>query len=201
MSNPEPGYFESLQILKALKRFQHLIRHDQRWAHQIDFAPPLEELIPDVAQNSAKSPMLVEREINRLIPSVSAALRYAKIPTRISWKSTGDQHDLIQDYFYLPRDARAQSFDSVLHVTDQGIGYFERRVSKARRELISPVHWGAYLLGLPLRVLELSGIKTSGKVLGDVYAWAIKLAVFLLLALLATKLGVSIPWTDLPVPR
>lgn len=77
-----PGYFTCKKILFELEKFQNLIPHHSRWAHQLSYAKPIKELIQDFQEKNRH--WLIRREINRLIPLVRQALAWAGIETLIT---------------------------------------------------------------------------------------------------------------------
>lgn len=206
-----PSYFESKTILDRLQRFQDLLRHDQRWAHQISFARPLKELIPELSDDKSIDRMwLIDREINRLIPLVRRYLYFACIETvlifekkDLEWDFEKSIHkpvelkkerDAITDYFELPHSGSGKTFDMVMHILERGIGYYLARKEKARRELINPLCWAAFFLRMPLLILHMAGVETSNKIISSIYGWVLKVIMFFILILFATKLGISVPW-------
>lgn len=210
--NRQPGYFRCSSILKDLSRFQDLIRHYQRYATQIDFAKPLEELIPEATDSNRR--VLIEREINRMIPRIQAYLFIAYVETTIvsteetpefdpesrfpKYVKEENHWDLIHDYFD-HRDQR--TFELMMQTLERGIGHYTFRQERALKEMFNPLHWVAYILRLPITILELSGIEASNKIISEIYAWLIRILVLTILALLATKLGISIPWDKIPLVK
>jgi hypothetical protein len=207
-----PGYFACRRVIARLKRFQDLIRHNQRWGHQVQFARRLDELIPKDTE-LAKVPWVIESEINKLMPIISWDLRRVGIPTGVRWEDRDDEFemigtspkfkkvrcnaDLISDYFELPREgSNARFFDMVIAAVDRGIGAYEMLQRHALRRKYNPLDWIAFLLALPILVLERAGIaseETDSKLVTG-YAWIIRILIAILLGLTVTKLGTSIPW-------
>jgi hypothetical protein len=205
---PPPGYFATQAIINDLQRFQNLLRHHQRWATQIDFAPPIEQLIPDITDTNQR--WLIEREINRLIPIIKEHLKNANIGTAVTKVEEVEQYDfeknipryiekedtwnLIDHYF----DHRGQrTFELQMQAIERAVGFYRKRLKKALWELFSPVHWVATILRLPLRVLELSGLETSGKMVSEIYAWIIRIGILIILGMIAARLGVNLPWDQI----
>ncbi len=210
-----PGFLKSRRAEERLSLFQDLVRHHQRWGHQIRFARPIEELLPPNTPPNDRYPLL-EREIQRLIPLIREDLRAAGVLSVFSMTSkefeydfekgkqlpheTTQTYDVVRDYFLLPHDnTRAKYFDLLMAVLEQGIGfYLETRRSALRRKL-NPVSWLACVIRFPVLVLEAGGLEgQAGKsAVYGVYAWLLRLVILAILALIATKLGVSIPWRQL----
>lgn len=208
-----PGYFACKTIIKDLQKFQDLVRHHQRRAHQIGFARPLPELIPGLKEKDPSTPELIKREINRLIPIVRRYLKVAGIEHQIQIRHTQEQreydfeknipkfiakerqYDLIRDYFEIPHSGA--SFDLVMSALDRGIGYYSDRQKWALIEMFNPIFWIAFTLRIPFLVLQFAGIETEGKILAGIYGFLIKTIMMLILVLIAAKLGISIPWERL----
>ena len=203
--------------IDALQRFADLVRHHQRWAPQMPLARPLDELIPEDTP-PAQRHEVIEREIRRLIPSVTRALKAAGVATvfrrqkeemAFDWdkgahrpKEIVTTHDVIRDYFNLPKGdsrERVQYFDLVLGAVEEGVGYYQDELNSAIRRRWNPLHWLGWVLSLPIRLLEEAGLKGEEmrSVAATVYTWVVKLGLLLLLGLGAAKLGVSIPWDKL----
>lgn len=168
------GYFECNRRIETLKRFQDLVRHRERWAHQIDFARPLEELLPEGTTEVAR-PEIIEQQISRLQPLVSGFLFQAGIATTFTFSQPSfdrekdrvvmdpaGRYDVIIQYFELPGGdlgrARQEWFEKVMNVLEQGIGVYEARRARALREKFNPLSWLAGILRIPLIVLGRAGL-------------------------------------------
>ncbi|MGE3278094.1 MAG: hypothetical protein AB7O67_23540 [Vicinamibacterales bacterium] len=132
-----PGYFACSRAIERLKKFQDLIRHHKRWAHQIEFARPLDQLIPKGTKPEHQH-TVIEREINRLLPLVGQDLHMVGVPTGVSWKKLEDAWD----------------YDK----PNQGIGVYDSMQSSARRRKFMPLSWLAYAVSIPVRVLIRAGL-------------------------------------------
>jgi hypothetical protein len=205
---PAPGYFRAKRILRGLRRFQNLIRHKERWAADIGNACPIEDFC------SADMPLherfaFLDREILKAMQIVHRAVNFAGVSTRVihrHWDSVEQKeveqgYELILDYPRLPRGTRPQdAYESVMSVLEQAIGVYESRLRQSKWDFINPVVWIAYLIRLPITVLERAGLvshdKTAEMMLGG-YAKFMKYAMSVILVLLALRLGVKMPWKDL----
>jgi hypothetical protein len=229
------AYFECKKRIERLKRFQNLLRHREKWSPQLDFAPPLERLIPEIGQPVAeeersghfpnlaqnqiramREPILIDREINRLIAVVHNYLNAVNVNTVYTQTSqcrdfdeserpvnreTQRHFDAVLDYFSisrLPGIRTGEEFELLLGLTDRGIGIYEARLKVAMREMFNPLIWIATVLSAPLYVLERAGFDESpGAVQSavfQIFAWFVRLLVVVVLVLAAAKLGISIPW-------
>jgi len=222
------GYWDCRKRIARLRRFQNLIRHREKWGHQLDLAPPLATLIPELYREIPdeersgympnltpeqvrvmREPAIIEREINRLIPMVHAYLNVLGIDTRRTYsrwnhaegREDKTEFDLISDYFYLPPEGTGSSFNAVIGVVEQGIGVYEARQHVAKLEILNPLLWFAWIIRSPLYVLERAGFDESPAAVQSAvfqgYAWIVRSLVVVLLVLLATKLGISIPWQQI----
>jgi hypothetical protein len=106
--------------------------------------------------------------------------------------------DVIEDYLELPH--KRYSFDAVMASVERTIGIYEEAKKVALLRSFNPLNWLAVLIRLPLTVLERAGLaedpQTHSK-LANTYTWILKITMLILLFLLASKLGLSIKWSDL----
>jgi hypothetical protein len=204
-----PGYFASRRAIDRLHRLQDLIRYHQRWAHQLDLARLLSELLPGGApENDVHQYQRLEREINRLLPLVAADLRWAGIPTVVQPRAPfadekgADQHrDLLLHSFDLCRgeERSAATFDLTIHTLDRGIGVYKACQAVALRGFVNPLSWLGWVVGLPASVLERAGLanESTTSVVVQTYAWIVRVLMVILIGLALTKLGTMIPWEKL----
>jgi hypothetical protein len=212
-----PGYFRCRRAIDRLERFKDLVRHHQRWAHQIEFARPLSQLIPPVKEQHHEH-TIIEVELNKMIPLVSRDLDLVGIQTRVSWNTSDPEfdydnsrekyvnhehhRDLIDGYFEMQREEprmRGQAFDLVLQKADRGIGVYEHLKSAAIHRTFNQIWWLAYLVSIPVRVLDhagLGGAQADSKLV-SAYGWTLRIVFLLILAFGATKLGITIPWREM----
>jgi hypothetical protein len=227
------GYFDCKKRIKRLRRFQNLVRHREKWAHQIDLAPPLKDLIPELYRDvppeersglmpnltqdqirAVREPILIDQEINKLIPMVRAYLNVVGISTRFEFRHREQefdaaqgravpreivtQFDIVGDYFRLPHDGSGRTFEDLFGVVEQAIGIYEARQHVAKVELFNPLVWLAKILSAPLYILERAGFDQSPEAIQSgvfqVYAWFIRVLVAAVLVLVAVRLGISVPW-------
>jgi hypothetical protein len=214
---PRPGYFACSRVLERIRRLQDLIRHHQRWAHQCDLARPLEELLPPGTKPEHER-VVLEQEINRLLPLVHHNLNAVGIDTRASVTEEDAYYDKVKEravqetkeiqrydqllnYFEIRRQygGHAWSFDLLLHVLERGIGVFEAYKSAAVRELMSPLSWVAWSIRLPLTLLERAELAEQGtpSLLVKGYGWIVRMLMLGLLFLVSARLGTTIPWDNL----
>jgi|HubBroStandDraft_6_1064221.scaffolds.fasta_scaffold30862_3 hypothetical protein len=205
---PAPGYFATKRILKRIHRFQDLIRHRERWAADLEFACPLEDLVPANVPEIQRVQYL-DGEILRMMQGVHRAVNFAGVPTGVYYERRNpvdqenerEHYDLILDYQRLPRqDDAYKSFQAVMGVLEQAIGVYDVRLNQAKREIFNPVAWAAHLIRLPITVMERAGLvgheKTVEMVLGG-YAKFMRVAMSVILILIALLLGVKIPWKEI----
>lgn len=203
------GYLECNRRIDKLKRFQDLIRHRERWAIQIEFARPLEDLVPAGTTELAR-PEVIDQQIARLQPLVSNYLRRAVVETVFSYSDPTlypekskvvRKYDVIRDYFELPGgelgSMRQHWFEKVMNILEQGIGMYQARREQALRDKFNPLVWFAGLLRAPLLVLDRAGLLETEEAPSKVlmaYLWMVRLVFLVILALVAARLGVSVPW-------
>jgi len=205
---PAPGYCATKRILKRIHSFQDLIRHRERWGPDIQIACPIEELIPANIPVPERHQYL-DKEILRMMRHVHRDLNYAGVSTGVyhkHWdaveqKEQRDHYDLVLDYFRLPRqDDAYKAYETMMSVLEQAIGVYDGRLKQAKWDLFNPVMWVAHVVRLPITVMERAGLasheKTADMVLGG-YARFMKIAMSVILCLIALGLGVRLPWKDL----
>jgi hypothetical protein len=151
---------------------------------------------------------LLDKEILKAMNVVRWDVNYAGVPTSFThkyWhiidkKDKEDHYDIIVDYFRLPRqDDAHHTYEAVISTLEQAIGVYEARLKQAKRDIFNPVVWVARIIRLPISALEHAGMigneKAQEMVLGG-YAKFIKVLMGIILALVAVKLGVSVPWKE-----
>lgn len=204
-----PGYFKCKRILKKLTFFKDLIAHEMREPIYLRNARPLEDLLPEtIGKEKSDAKYLLKREINRLIPSVRDCFYLAQIETSIDHISTEynydykternlprekiTTYDFLTHYFEIPKAGNTTSL--IMSCMDRAIGWYLNDKEAAFRDLFNPIAWFAKLLKLPLFILNSIGIHSDNKIVSDIYSLFIKLLMVLILAFIATKLGISLPW-------
>src|SRR6266446_374395 len=131
-----PGYFECGRRLEVLRRFQDLVRQNERWAHEIDFARPLADLLPEGTTELTQW-QVIDQQIGRLQPLVGQFLDLSGIETAFTFSERSfnneknrvvmdpaGSYDVILQYFELPRGDRGRAgqtwFEKVMNVLEQG---------------------------------------------------------------------------------
>jgi len=151
-----------------------------------------------------------------MIPIIHRDLAFAGVPTGIAfedderdfdWEKAREirrkvkrQYDLIGDYFNLPQPmGRANFFDMILATIERGIGVYEVRKDAAKREMFNPVHWIAWVLRLPVTLLDVAGLTTdeTSSRMTNAYAWVLRIVILAAVAIGLAKLGISVPWERL----
>ena len=202
-----PLYFECKKIIERLNLFKDLTLHYSPYAHGDRLASrSIEELIPEDELNTDREAAF-RQYINRLIPVVRRDLFYANVV--VNYTSITDEFgeevrqsfDIILEFFeFLRRSPGRSSHNLIISSLDQGIGYYEDRKNRCFWDFFNPFAWLGYIVRIPLIVIEKAGIvpdKDAASKLLKFYEWLIRSLVVLLLALLATKLGISIQWGTL----
>jgi len=208
-------YYQCRRATNRLRRFRNLVIHRENFPIYLPEAPALEQLIPADTPPERRA-QTIDSEIDKLIPLVSEILFDLGINTGITFldKEVSDDgiqfrtrlakqnRDLLEDYFELPRDrgtARLEFLKFVLRAIDRGLGVLQAATSIAIRRFFNPVVWFANIVRLPIRILEEAGIpvnEASSKVMAA-YAWFLRIGMLLIIAFVATKVGVSVPWQQI----
>jgi len=204
---PSPGFWRTRYILKQARKFQDLIRHKERWASDIDLAQPLKKLLPGVPE--ALWIQSIDLEISKGQRLVHWALNHFGVPTSTLYKDRyapeGEkprQYDLVLDYFRLPRVSGETHapFEAVMSMMNQGIGVIEMHKRQTAWNLINPISWMAFLIRLPITVMERAGFmgheRTEELMLGA-YAKFMRFVMAIILIFAAVRLGIKIPWQEL----
>jgi hypothetical protein len=205
-----PSYWQCRRAIAWLNRFQGLLIHREHNFIYSKDALPIEKLLPGVEEKDRWH--VIDREINRLVPLVSDALHRIAIQTNVGLKSVEqdlasgvyglkevDQtYDLIVDYFQLPRDGRRRHdfFELLMQTLERGIGGYEALKRAGVRRALSPISWLAWIVEIPIRVLERAGVPmedASSKGIQAI-AWVLRLGMLVIVAFVAARLGFSIPW-------
>lgn len=203
-----PSYFYCRYAIRRLQYFQDLVKHD-RGREDTEDAKPLKELLPkNIPEN--KHRIAIDRQINKLIPSIEDVLLKAHINTgivsqraeqefnydkiRIEYKKVEEEYDSISNYFEIPHTYDAHRL--LMQALERGIGFYEDRQRGALLDLINPLAWIAWFIRLPFWILGRAGMEDKNIVV-DLYKWLIRIIMFVILAFIMTKLGISIPWAEL----
>jgi hypothetical protein len=208
---PPPGYRRSKSKLDRLERFKNLIIHRERWAGDVDAAPPVETLFADeeIDRNSFRTVQRIEEEIKQNAPLVFWDLQWAGVPTAVDHRErdpvTGNvtvtKYDAITDYFRLPRHGDGQAaYEATMDVLHQGIGVYKAMAKQAKRNRWNPVVWLAHFIRLPITVMEYAGLTAHPKaqeMLVGAYAWFMRIAMLALILSVSIHYGVKIPWNEL----
>jgi hypothetical protein len=205
-------YWQCRRLIGWLKRFQGLVIHREKWGIYMQDAAPIEELLPGVDENERWR--IIDREINRLVPLVSFALNRIYISTQVTLtdyasevkegqlakKQINRTYSLIDNYFELPRGNRRQDcFRLLMQALERGVGGLEEEKRTAVRMAFSPISWLAWVVEIPIRVLERAGVPMEDASSKGVHAigWVLRLGMFIVVAFVAAKLGLSVPWEKL----
>jgi hypothetical protein len=202
-----PGFFECRRAIEALTRFQNLARHYFPKQPDIQFAPPLEELLP-AGTTQQQERWVLEQQINRLIPIVIIHLRRIGINSTV----TGDElqekdylgqemekvsraYDVVDNYLEM-FDGRhgLQAHLTLMGLLERALGLYESRKKRALLEMFNPLNWIAELIRMPITVLERAGGQEASTGILKVYYWIFRIAFLSLVIFVAAKLGISIPW-------
>lgn len=210
----KPGYWRCRRILNRLRKFQDLVRHQERWGYDLDNAQPLEALLPKGTDtspaNAHQVSQLIEKQINRLIPLVQFDLTVTGINTGASIRVNDDPEqwrdiNLVSSYLdQLPPEVpRNRRYELLMQCLERNIGWFEERQRRATWDAVNPLHWLAQVARLPITVLEMAGLVPTQKEHSQfvtVYVWLLRFVFLLILVFAATKLGISIPWKWINIP-
>ncbi len=206
---PLPSYWECNKCLRWLKRFQGLLIHRDNWGLYAQDAPPLDRLLPGVAEKDKYR--AIEREINKLVPLVSSVLDAVEISAAVTHsqyehdlaqpglplKEVKRTYDLIDEYFELPRGEQSQEFFTmIMHTLDRAVGGFEEYRRMSVRRMCNPIWLTAAVVSIPIKVLVRAGVPmedASSKAVQGI-GWLLRLSMLALIALVCTKVGISIPW-------
>jgi hypothetical protein len=173
--------------------------------------PSLAELFPgeNLKEATFETALRIEREIRENLMVISYFLQEAGIATEGVFvkddpgqvEQVKERYDLILDYFVmLNSHLYHQAFEALIARLDMGIGMYKARLRQAKRDLCSPVAWLAYLIRLPITILERAGLAShpdSQQIILTGYGKFLKTLIVLILLLIAVRLGVTIPWKEI----
>jgi len=199
-SPPRLSYFEYKRTLKRLERFQNLIAHRGNCAINLQLVPPIEQLLPKIPEQNRHS--MIDREIKRLMFVVHHDFSTTNISTTLIYRPvTGveTKYDLVLDYFDLLGSQNIDGHASLMLLLENCIGIFQDRKRKAFSELFNPLTWLALGMRAPISILEKAGLADDNtrSLVVKMYSRIMQTLMFLIIAFLATKLGVSIQWQDI----
>jgi hypothetical protein len=206
----QPSFIHCRRALNRVKRFQDLIRHKERRAGDFDMARPIEELIPDYDLN--RGTQMIDLEIGKLQQLVQWDMRYIAV-TNTSYLINDPEHigpepdeprrfDLVMDYFRLPRPMAREhaAYIAVMRMCNNAVGVLEARKRQTFWQLFNPIHWVAWLIRLPITILENAGFgghTESQRMVLKIYKIAVSIAMLALLVFGALKAGIEVPWKEL----
>jgi hypothetical protein len=200
-----PGYWRCRRIIKRLLRFQHLVQQHDKWASYAEYPPPLEKLIGK--EWIQKNPGIeTERQMNKIAPQVVRDMDLSGISHRVKLDLDGEKRSLslVTDYLAFPEDARSSKFKSLMHRLDMAVGQYEDRERNAVRDCFNPLFWVAFVLRMPITILEYAGLITTTEhhsAWVKFYEWIGRItfgfSVVILVAYVAARLGFSVPWNVL----
>ena len=193
--------------------FQGLFSHYQPFAPFIISARPLEELLPE-ATAEIDQRLILEQQIARLVPLISRSLFRAGLntgATRVTHEKVFNnerqafEHQRVERHIddiigsWYEMQANADAIGLIMRKLEAGIGLYEARKRQAFMELFYPTTWIAFLLRLPISILEKAGLASAetSSLLVKGYMWVIRVCVLLLLiSFTAKQLGIPIPWKE-----
>lgn len=203
------GYFASRTILRELRDFRDLALYYIPFAGYSERASrPLEEIISEDIKSARIDHDVIKQKIDESIPIIKRHLSYAGIQTRIisqerepgGLNMIEKEYDLISDLFQLPVRSRANMYDMLISTIDRGIGFYKRRKRYAFRQLYNPIFWAAYVFRIPLLIIHMMGLVSTEEAASrmlKVYIWLFRIVFFVILVVIATKLGISINWVKI----
>ena len=201
-------YWSCKRRIQALRKYQDLVRHRERSPESLRFAQRLEDLIGPF-KDQLERMHLLEQEIARLSPIVFHILQDVGVPTSVYRKveefpagsaiestQKEEKYDLIVGYLQVPVGSieAQRNCDLLVTILEEGIGMYQSRKQIAWREIFYPTVWLAYIVRLPITILERAGVRPSDQMITDIYGKLLQAAMLVLIVLLGLKLGFTIPW-------
>jgi hypothetical protein len=144
---------------------------------------------------------------------IAGDLEWARVPTsvtvlaervdeslRLKWKD--QEFDLIQSVFEIGRLPQSHALRrETVHQLEEAIGIYEAIQRRERRQLFSPITWLAWLIRIPLAVLDRAGLLTEATA-PPIAKIVIEILWVVLLAVLTSKwVGVPSEWIKLLLDR
>lgn len=209
---PWPGYRETQRRLDRLTRFKHLIIHRERWAPELRTAPALDELFPgeNLKPGTWEVIQRIEGELRECLMITHRDLRLCGVSPRTVFvhydadkrSEVTRDYDVALDYFHMSRevDLRRKNFEVLMERLDMAIGIYRDRLPRAKREGFSPITWLAYLIRIPITVLERAGMMShpeNQKTFIKAYVWVVETLMLVLIIMALGHYGAKIPWSDI----
>lgn len=195
MSNKPISLFECIITINRLKLLKNLIRHAHRWAHQIDLAPPLKKI--GINEKDPHRHVLIREKINNLLPIAERATHIAKVRTVIRTKEQdlsddlklkNAEYDIFINYDVVSKDGPSvHHFDLVLDTLDRTIGVF--REIRFRRITDFPIWLIAFILRIPITIIEYMGFDTKSNVVEKVLSFVIQAIWLIALGIISAYFG------------
>jgi hypothetical protein len=105
------------------------------------------------------------------------------------------------DYYRLPRSGDGHgSYQAVIDILEEGIGAYKCWLKQAKLELFNPVIWAAYVIRIPITVMERAGFganeKTQDMLIGW-YARFMQVMMAIIIGLFMVRQGIKFPWKEI----
>lgn len=207
------GFFEALQSAKGIHHYYELVRlqnfsyiHDQTDRDELKNKYP--EFFSDA--NPMPNQALVSKEINKYTVTTYNALQRINAPT--SWRSDTEEleydfddhknkkvkktekYDVILDRQYpVYRNKRGfNDTETTYHMLEEAEAVFDHIWKTYWRKIINPLWWIAFILRLPIGLMEHMGLNASTENINKFVYWLTQAIVLLILSFASVKLGISI---------
>lgn len=167
-------YSQCLNIESKLRRFLDLLCH--YW--NLPFRKPsqsVEELL-QIGSNEVNTRQLIRAEINKMLVPVAHAVNHVGLISKVSvktprrWREDGlpewRTRDLLGNCFDLEAESNPDVFLMTVDLLERAIGAYSTQAERAKRTRWYPTEWLAWLLRLPVVVLQSAGL-AQGKDAGD----------------------------------
>jgi len=208
------GFFEAKFAAKTLRRYLDMIRLDNFvHFHDEEERRALRKGYPQYFQSKKpKMPIYpkVSKEISKLTVIALYVLQRIDAPTDWSseseevefdfnkgknvQKSKREDYNLIADR-QIPVISNKKGFndsDTTYPILEQSIAYYEHITRNYWKKWINPLWWLAFVLRLPISLLEYMGLDTRTENLNRFIYWFFQALVAAILSLVLVKLGVSL---------
>lgn len=206
------GFLEALFASRRIQKYQDLIMIENiTFIHDQDDRDRLQKSYADLFEEGKPVPNYerLRKEINKLTVSVYHNLRRINAPTR--WREDTEEleydiekhrnvknkktenYDVILDRQYQVFRGKKgfKDTDSTYPMLEQSKAVYDQVWKSYWLRIINPLWWIAFVLRLPISLLEYMGVNTETADINKFVYWLIEAIVLLILGFVALKLGIK----------
>lgn len=213
------GFLEALNASRRIQKYHDLIMIENfSYIHDEDERNRLRKDYAHLFESDKPQPKYekLRKEINKLTVQVYWSLRRINAPTR--WREDTEELEYDLDKHRNTKNKKTENFDVILDrqypvyrnkkgfkdaettypILEQSKSVFDSIWKKYWMRLVNPLWWIAFVLRLPISLIEYMGVDTETTNVNKFIYWFVQAIVLLVLSFIALKLGINaqiaLPW-------